>query len=100
MVVRQRGIDACGELLAAATPAQLRSVLDLDLWRSADAGLDEQFDRERFGEWLEGLIGSGGTMAAAVVARIDPPLVIAGLSGHIRVFDRAALLRTGPGRAT
>ena len=29
-------------------------------------------------------------MAADVVARIDTPLVIAGLSGHIRVFDRAA----------
>jgi hypothetical protein len=91
MVVRHRGIDACGELLAAATPAQLRSVLDLDLWRSADAGLDEQFDRARFGEWLEGLIGSGETMAAGLVARIDTRLVIAGLSGHIRVFDRAAL---------
>jgi hypothetical protein len=90
MVVGRLGIDACGELLAAATPAQLRSVLDLDLWRSADAGLDEQFDRARFGEWLEGLVGSGETLAADVVARIDAPLVVAGLSGHIRVFDRAA----------
>jgi hypothetical protein len=90
MVVRHRGVDACGELLAAATPAQLRSVLDLDLWRSADAGLDEQFDRARFGEWLEGLVAGGEKQAADVVARIDAPLVVAGLSGHIRVFDRAA----------
>jgi hypothetical protein len=90
MVVRHLGVDACGALLAAATSAQLRSVLDLDLWRSADAALDEQFDRARFGEWLEGLVGSGETMAAEIVARIDPPLVIAGLCGHIRVFDRAA----------
>ena len=90
MVVRHRGVDACGELLAAATPAQLKSVLDLDLWRRADAGLDEQFDRVRFGEWLEGLVGAGETIAANVVSRIDTPLVIAGLSGHIRVFDRAA----------
>jgi hypothetical protein len=90
MVVRHRGVDVCGELLAAATPAQLRSVLDLDLWRSADAGLDEQFDRARFGEWLEGLVEGGETMAADIVARMDAPLVIAGLSGHIRVFDRAA----------
>jgi hypothetical protein len=90
MVVGHLGVDACGELLAAATPAQLRSVLDLDLWRRADAGLDEQFDRARFGEWLEGLVEGGETMAAVIVARMDAPLVIAGLSGHIRVFDRAA----------
>ena len=34
-LIRYRGLDACGELVAAATPAQLTSLLDLDLWRHA-----------------------------------------------------------------
>lgn len=90
-LIRYRGVEDCGELLAAATPAQLRSVLDLDLWRRAEAGLDEQFDLARFGEWLEGLVAGGDTQAATIISRIDSRLVVAGLSGHIRVFDPATL---------
>ena len=37
-LIRHCGLDACGEIVASATPAQLTSVLDLDLWRSAQPG--------------------------------------------------------------
>jgi hypothetical protein len=56
-LIRHSGLDACGELVAAATPEQLTSVLDFDLWRHAQPGRDEQFDADRFGEWLE-LLGA------------------------------------------
>jgi hypothetical protein len=61
------------------------------VWRRAEAGLNEQFDLARFGEWIEGLVAGGDTQAATIVSRIDSRLVAAGLSGHVRVFDPAAL---------
>src|SRR5689334_13467518 len=86
-LIRHRGLDACGELVTSATPAQLTSLLDLDLWRHAQPGRDEQFDADRFGEWLEMLVDTGDSIAARTVAALDKHLVIAGLSRYIRVFD-------------
>jgi hypothetical protein len=86
-LVRYRGLDACGELVTSATPAQLTSLLDLDLWRHAQRGRDEQFDVDRFGEWLEVLVNSGESVAARTVAALDKHLVIVGLSRYLRVFD-------------
>ena len=86
-LIRHSGLDACGELVAAATPRQLTSVLDLDLWRPAQPGRDDLFDADRFGEWLELLAETGGTIAARIVAALDENLVIAGLSRYVRVFD-------------
>ena len=90
-VVRLRGVEHCGDLLAAATPAQLGSLLDLDLWRSAAAGLDEQFDRVRFVEWIEGLTQAGDEQAATIASRIDVHLLVTGLSRCVRIFDPATL---------
>jgi hypothetical protein len=86
-LIRYRGLDACGELVTSATPAQLTSVLDLDLWRHAQPGRDEQFDVDRFGDWLEVLVDTGDSVAARTVAALDQHLVIVGLSRYLRVFD-------------
>jgi Family of unknown function (DUF6178) len=86
-LIRSRGLDACSELVTSATPAQLTSLLDLDLWRHAKPGRDEQFDVDRFGEWLEVLVDTGHAVAARTVAALDKELVIAGLSRYVRVFD-------------
>src|SRR5678809_252059 len=48
-LIRYRGLDACGELVTSATPAQLNSLLDLDLWRHGRPGHDHRFDADRFG---------------------------------------------------
>jgi hypothetical protein len=85
-LIRSRGLDACGELVTAATPAQLTSLLDLDLWQ-ARPGHDQQFDVGRFGEWLEVLVDTGGSVAARTIAAIDENLVVAGLSRYVRVLD-------------
>jgi hypothetical protein len=90
-LIRHSGLDACGELVAFATPEQLTSVLDFDLWRHAQPGRDEQFDADRFGEWVEVLVDTGETVAARIVAALDEHLVIAGLSRYVRVFDRSAI---------
>ena len=86
-LIRSRGLDACGELVTSATPAQLTALLDLDLWRHARPGRDEQFDVDRFGEWLEVLVEAGDAVAARTVAALDKDLVIVGLSRYVRVFD-------------
>jgi hypothetical protein len=86
-VIRHHGLEACGALVAAATPQQVRAILDLDLWRPAVAGGAEQFDAARFGAWLDALMEEGETVAARVIAEMDEGLAIAGLSRHVRVFD-------------
>ena len=86
-LIQYRGLDACGELVTSATPAQLTSLLDLDLWRHAQPGRDEQFDVDRFGEWLEVLVDTGDSLAARTVAALDEHLVSVGLSHYLRVFD-------------
>ncbi len=86
-LIQYRGLDACGELVTSATPAQLTSLLDLDLWRRAQPGRDEQFDVDRFGEWLEVLVDTGESVAARTVAALDTHLVIVGLSRYLRPFD-------------
>src|SRR5438874_3401260 len=86
-LIRYRGLDACGELVTSATPAQLTCLLDLDLWRHAPPGRDEQFDVDRFGEWLEVLVNTGDSVAARTVAALDKDVVTVGLSRYVRVFD-------------
>jgi Family of unknown function (DUF6178) len=86
-LIQYRGLDACGELVTSATPAQLISLLDLDLWRHARPGRDPQFDVDRFGEWLEVLVDTGNSVAARTVAALDKDLVVTGLSRYVRVFD-------------
>ena len=89
-LIQHRGLDACVEVVTSATPAQLTSLLDLDLWRHAQPGRpgsDVEFDVDRFGEWLEVLVDTGDSVAARTVAALDKHLVIVGLSRYLRVFD-------------
>ena len=86
-LVQHRGLHACGALITAVTPTQLNALLDLDLWRKTAAGRDEQFDVDRFGDWLEALIDAGDSVAARTVAALDRDIVVAGLCRHVRVLD-------------
>jgi hypothetical protein len=81
-VIQTCGLEDCGEIVALATPEQLASIFDLDLWRAARAGRDEQFDADRFGVWLEVLVENGAAAAAQKVAGMDVALVIAVLRGR------------------
>ena len=86
-MIRHHGLDACGALVAAATPQQVTAILDLDLWRPAAAGGTELFDVARFGDWLEALMEEGEAVAARVIAEMDESLAIAAFSRYVRVFD-------------
>jgi uncharacterized protein DUF6178 len=90
-VIQTCGLEDCAELVALATSAQLERVFDLDLWRSAWPGADDELDPQRFGTWLDVLLEAGESVAAAKLAGIDAELVIAAFAQHVRVFDRAAI---------
>ena len=90
-VIQYVGLDDCAALVALTTPEQLARIFDLDLLRGAQPGMDEQFDADRFGQWLEVLAESGADVAARKVAEMDAKLVIAGLAQHARVFDIVAV---------
>jgi len=89
-VIDRCGLEACAEIVALATPAQLTRVLDIDLWRPAAPGGDEALDVDRFGEWLEMLLQLGGEIAAGRLAAMDFDLVVGGVAGHVAVFESGA----------
>jgi hypothetical protein len=74
-----------------ATPAQLSRVFDLDMWGPAGPGLDEQFNAERFGVWIEVLVDAGADLAAEKLSHIPVDQLIVGFAHHARVFDIAAI---------
>ena len=90
-LIRRAGLHGSGELVALATPEQLTAVLDADLWGNVQPGLDDKFDADRFGEWLEVLVDTDDAVAARIVAALDQNLVIAGLSRYVQVFDPSAI---------
>ncbi len=90
-VILHCGLEACGELVALATPDQLARVFDLDLWRADQPGRDAQFDADRFGAWLEAMVESGVHAAARTLAAIDAGFVSGALVQHVRVFDVAVV---------
>jgi len=90
-IIQKCGLEDCGELLALVTPEQLAQVFDLDLWRAARPGEDEQFDADRFGVWIEVLLEAGAAVAAQKLAEMDADLVVAGLAQHALVYDRGAI---------
>ena len=77
--------------MSLATPEQLASVLDLDLWRAGQPGRDEQFDAARFGEWIEVLADLDAAASAQTLVAMEVHLVIAGFAEHVRVFDPATV---------
>ena len=90
-VIKTRGLAACGDLLAVATPKQLQRVLDLDLWRPPRPGMDPVLDPNRFAEWVEMLVESDAATALQTLANMDESLVTAAIAQHVRVFDRASV---------
>ena len=90
-VISAYGLEDCVELVAQATPAQISHVFDLDLWRSASPGLDEQFDAERFGVWIEVLVEAGADLAADKMSQMPIEQLVAGFAHYLRVFDISAI---------
>jgi hypothetical protein len=94
-IVRWRGLEDSGEILALATGEQLLRVFDVDLWGSDEPGGEERFDADRFGRWLEVLHEAGPALAARKIAEMDLDFVTSGLSEHLLVLDSSWFLLEG-----
>jgi hypothetical protein len=70
---------------------ELARKLDADLWRARGPGGAEGFDAERFGELIAALMDAGIEAAAEQLAALDPELVTAGFSQHLRVFHQVSV---------
>ena len=55
------------------------------------AGLDEQFDAERFGVWIEVLADAGADLAAEKLSQMPLEQLVTGFAHHARVSDIAAV---------
>ena len=86
-LIRHVGLEDSAEIVSLATAEQLKGVLDEDLWHGEAPGLDETFDSERFGLWLEIMMESGSDFAARKVMELDEDLVTLGLCGLVLVLD-------------
>src|SRR5258708_9950482 len=90
-IIQICGLEDAAEFVALATPDQLARILDVDIWRARTAGVDEEFDADRFGLWLDVLMQSGAAVAVEKLMGLDTETVVAGFSGHLAVFDQAAV---------
>jgi hypothetical protein len=86
-LIRTAGLDECGQVIALATPEQLRRVFDLDLWANSRLGRPEQFDAARFGHWLEVLVDVGPDVAADKLAALGVDFVTAAITRHVTVVE-------------
>ena len=86
-LIRHVGLEDSAEIVSLATTEQLKGVLDEDLWHSEGPGLDETFDPERFGLWLEILLESGSDFAVRKVRALDEDLLTLGLCRLVWVVD-------------
>jgi hypothetical protein len=91
-VIDAVGLEDCGELVAQATPEQLSQIFDVDLWKPARPGLDDEFDADRFGVWLEVLVDAGPEIAAEKLAGMSLEPLVAGFTRYLRVFDIGSVL--------
>jgi hypothetical protein len=97
-LVRQCGLEECGEILALATTEQLTRIFDDDLWASSRPGIEEELDAERFGLWLEVLAEPGPDLAAHKLAGLEFDFVTAAVSRLALVFDQElAIVRNAAG---
>jgi len=86
-LIRHVGLEDSSEIVSLVTTEQLKGVLDEDLWHSEGPGLDETFDAERFGLWLEILLESGSDFAVRKVRALDEDLLTLGLCRLVWVVD-------------
>lgn len=79
--IREIGLADAHDLVALASPEQLRAFVDLDAWRR------DEFLPERAAEWLDALVDAGPEKLAAAVDALDPELVALYLQRMVRVYD-------------
>jgi Family of unknown function (DUF6178) len=79
--IAEVGLVDAHELVALATPEQLRGFVDLDVWQR------DHLDEERLSAWLRLLTDLGPEALAAAVEAIDAEAIALWLQRQARVYD-------------
>ena len=80
-IITDVGLAEAGELVALATPEQLRGCLDIDIWDR------DQVQMEALAPWLASLIEVGYEKLAEVWEKLDPELTALALQRYTRIYD-------------
>jgi hypothetical protein len=79
--IKEVGLADAQELLALASPEQLRGFVDLDAWDR------DHLDEQRLGEWLEALVDAGPETLGAAVEALDGESIALWLQRQAKVYD-------------
>jgi hypothetical protein len=79
--IKEVGLADATDLVALATPAQVRGFIDLDAWDR------DQLDEAKMEEWLNAVAEAGPVKLKQVVEALDPEVVALFLRRVARVFD-------------
>lgn len=79
--VREVGLHDAGELVALASPEQVRAFFDFDAWER------DRFLPEHAQPWFESLVDAGPEVLARAVRGLDGELVALYLRRQLRVYD-------------
>ena len=82
-LVREVGLTDAGELLAFATPEQVRGCLDLEIWER------DQVQIEATAPWIAALLAVGYEKTTEVWSGLDPELRALVLARHTLILDHA-----------
>jgi hypothetical protein len=88
-IITDVGLAEAGELVALATPEQIRGCLDIDVWDR------DQVQMEALKPWLQVLVDTGYEKLAEVWEKLDPELAALTLQRFTRIYD-LALEETAP----
>jgi len=80
-VIKEVGLADAHDLLALASPAQVRGFLDFDVWER------EKLATARAAEWIDALIDLGPDKLGAAMRAFDVELPSLWLAQHARVYD-------------
>jgi hypothetical protein len=80
-LIRELGLADSRELLALASPTQVRGFLDFDVWDR------DHLAPRRMAEWIDALCDLGPERLARVLGAVDVELPSLWLAEHARVYD-------------
>jgi len=86
-LIREVGLEDAGELVALASSAQLEALLDADVWRAEEVGVDEAFDADRLMLWLEVMLDADVETTLRRVSELDEDVLTLTLCRSAFVID-------------
>jgi hypothetical protein len=79
--IKEVGLADAEELVALASPLQVRGFIDLDVWER------DALDERRLNAWIETLVDAGPEKLGAAVEALDPEAIALWLQRQARVYD-------------